>query len=121
MIQDYRTKLRWQRSERNNPPYGGHELRPVSRKRGPDGPCTDEQLLWSIRAVLADSPFHGEGCRKVCARLRFKGIRQSKGRVRRLMREHVLQASQRAGHPHGPNAHDGTIIPQKPNMMWGTH
>jgi transposase InsO family protein len=36
------------------------------------------------------------------------------------MREHGLQASQRAGHPHGPNAHDGTIIPQKPNMMWDT-
>jgi hypothetical protein len=26
------------------------------------------------------------------------------------MREHGLQAPQRVGHPHGPKAHDGTII-----------
>jgi transposase InsO family protein len=36
------------------------------------------------------------------------------------MREHGLQAAQRAGHPHGPKAHDGTIIPDKPDVMWGT-
>jgi len=96
------------------------ELRPAARRRGPEGPCTDAQLLDAIRVVLAESPFHGEGYRKVWARLRFKGIRTSKQRVRRLMREHGLQAPQRAGHPHGPKAHDGTIIPQQPNVMWGT-
>jgi transposase InsO family protein len=77
-------------------------------------------MLDAIRVVLAESPFHGEGYRKVWARLRFKGIRTSKERVRRLMREHGLQAPGRAGHPHGPKAHDGTIIPQQPNVMWGT-
>jgi putative transposase len=95
-------------------------LCPSPRKRGPRGPYTDGQLVEHIRSVLVGSPFHGEGYRKVCARLRFKGIRTSKDRVRRLMREHGLQAPQRAGHPHGPKAHDGTIIPEKPNVMWGT-
>src|SRR5262249_10245102 len=27
---------------------------------------------------------------------------------------------QRVGHPHGPKAHDGTIITEVPNEMWGT-
>ena len=52
--------------------------------------------------------------------LRFAGIRTSKERVRRLMRQHGLQAPQRTGHPHGPKAHDGTIITEQPDVMWGT-
>ena len=39
---------------------------------------------------------------------------------RRLMREHDLQAPQRAGHAHGPKAHDGTITTETPDVMWGT-
>jgi putative transposase len=105
-----------QRKRLNGPP----ELRPAAGKRGPEGPCRDEKLLGHIQAVLADSPFHGEGHRKVWARLRFQGIRTSRDRVRRLMREHGLQAPQRAGHRHGPKAHDGTIIPERPHVMWGT-
>jgi putative transposase len=93
--------------------------RPPQRP-GPMGPCTDPALVDHIRQVLAESPFHGEGYRKVWAKLRFKGIRTSKERVRRLMREHGLQAPQRVGHPHGPKAHDGTIITETPDEMWGT-
>ncbi len=36
------------------------------------------------------------------------------------MREQGLQAPQRTGHPHGPKAHDGTIITEQPDVMWGT-
>jgi putative transposase len=93
---------------------------PAPRKRGPVGPNSDEQLLEKIRKVLTDSPFHGEGHRKVWARLRYAGTRTSKRRVLRLMREHGLLAPQRAGHPHGPKAHDGTIKTEEPNQMWGT-
>ena len=73
-----------------------------------------------ISRVLAASPFQGEGYRKVWAKLLFEGIRTSKERVRRLMRQHGLQAPQRVGHPHGPKAHDGTIITETPDEMWGT-
>jgi len=91
------------------------------RKRpGPQGPCDDTTLLAHIRKVLAESPWHGEGYRKVWARLRFQKVRTSKGRVRRLMREHGLQAPHRVGNAHGPKAHDRTIIPERPNTMWGT-
>ena len=66
------------------------------------------------------SPFHGEGYRKAWAKLRVAGIRTSKERVRRLMREHDLQAPHRVGHAHGPKAHDGTITTEAPAAMWGT-
>ena len=57
------------------------------RRRGPVGPMPDADLLDAIRAVLAASPFHGEGHRKVWARLRHGGVRTSRRRVLRLRRE----------------------------------
>lgn len=89
-------------------------------RRGPIGPMSDEDLVKAIRADLAATPFHGEGHRKVWVRLRFAGIRTSKERVLRLMRENGLLAPTRAGHPHGPKAHDGAIITAEPDVMWGT-
>jgi len=80
----------------------------------------DEDLVQHIRRVLQESPFHGEGYRKVWANLRCQQIRTAPERVRRLMREHGLQAPQRAGHAHGPKAHEGTIVTPRPDMMWGT-
>ena len=96
------------------------ELRPVPKKRGPLGAATDADLVGHIRRVLAESPFHGEGYRKVWARLRHRGIRTASERVRRLMREHHLQAPRRGGNAHGPKAHDGTITADEPDVMWGT-
>ncbi len=90
------------------------------RRPGPAGPMPDADLVEEIRRVLRDSPFHGEGHRKVWARLRIAGIRTSKRRVLRLMRENGLLAPSRAGSPRGPRAHDGTIIPDAVDVMWGT-
>jgi transposase InsO family protein len=96
-------------------------LRPVPlRKPGPKTAWTDAELTDHIRQVLASSPFVGEGHRKVWARLRVAGIRTSKGRVLRLMRAAGLLAPVRTGHPHGPKAHGGTIIPDQPDVIWGT-
>ena len=47
----------------------------------------DDALTTAIRGVLASSPFHGEGHRKVWARLRQGGTRTSLRRVLRLMRQ----------------------------------
>ena len=90
------------------------------RRPGPLGPMPDAALLQAIRAVLAASPFHGEGHRKVWARLRVSGLRTSKRRVLRLMAENNLLAPSRVGVPRGPRAHDGTIIPERVDTMWGT-
>ena len=95
--------------------------RPQSVTRpGPLGPCADEDLVHHIRTILADTPFHGEGYRKVWARLRYAGLRTSKRRVLRLMREHQLLAPQRRGRRPGPKVHDGTITTTRVNEMWGT-
>jgi putative transposase len=90
------------------------------RRPGPVGPMPDAALVEAIRAVLAASPFHGEGHRKVWARLRVAGLRTSKRRVLRLMRENTLLAPTRVGAPRGPRTHEGTIIPETVDTMWGT-
>ena len=90
------------------------------RRPGPVGAMPDAGLVAAIRGVLAASPFHGEGHRKVWARLRHAGLRTSKRRVLRLMREHDLLAPTRVGAPRGPRAHDGTIIPETVDTLWGT-
>lgn len=90
------------------------------KRRGPKPVWTDSVLLEKIRAVLAASPFVGEGHRKVWARLRLAGVRTSRPRVLRLMREAHLLAPTRAGQARGPVVHDGTIIPDRPDVMWGT-
>ena len=98
-----------------------HHLDDVRRKRpGPLGAMSDKDLVAEIRQLLQDSPFHGEGHRKVWARLRIAGVRTSKRRVLRLMREHGLLAPSRTGAPRGPRNHDGTIIPDRVDEMWGT-
>jgi putative transposase len=90
------------------------------RRPGPLGPMPDQALVEAIRELLAASPFHGEGYRKVWARLRFAGIRTSRRRVLRLMRAHDLLAPGRVGRPHGPRAHAGTIRTERVDQMWGT-
>lgn len=91
-----------------------------SRRPGPMGAMSDDALTAAIRAVLTASPFHGEGHRKVWARLRHAGTRTSLRRVLRLMRENELLAPGRIGSPRGPRNHDGTIIPGSVDAMWGT-
>ena len=90
------------------------------RRPGPQGPMPDAALVEEIRSILTDSPFHGEGYRKVWARLRHKGVRTSKERVRRLMRENGLSADRGRATPRGPRVHDGTIVPETVDTMWGT-
>ena len=87
------------------------------RRPGPAGPMPDVALVEAIRGVLVASLFHGEGYRKVWARLRHAGLRTSKERVRRLMRENGLSATSRVGRPRGPRNHDGTIIPGRIDAM----
>lgn len=94
--------------------------RPASRKRGPTTSPSDHELLTRIHAYLETSPVSGEGHRKVYAHLKIaKGVRTSRPRVLRLMREHNLLSPYR--HPRGSlNAHDGTITTGTPNQVWGT-
>jgi len=108
-----RSTIYWQRRTKEGPAS-------IIVRPGPQGPCSDDELVQHIKTILAESPFHGEGYRKVWARLRYVGIRTSKRRVLRLMRENQLLAPQRRGSSPGPRVHDGTITTDRVNEMWGT-
>jgi len=90
-----------------------HRRPAIERRRpGPLGPMSDDELVDTIRDLLARGPFHAEGYRKIWARLRFAGIRTSRRRVLRLTREHGLQAPGRIGRPHGPRDRErGPVTP----------
>ena len=61
-------------------------------KRGPKTRWPDAERVAGIRAILAANPFHGEGSRKIRARLAHRGLAVSGKRVLRLMRQHGLLA-----------------------------
>ena len=88
-------------------------------KRGPKVLC-DEELLDEIRQILAVPVFAGEGYRKIWARLRHKGVRTCKDRVLRLLRNHQWLSPARQPDPVRTNPHEGTIVTDLPNQMWGT-
>jgi transposase InsO family protein len=101
--------------ERAQPPAGP----PTARRRpGPKPKLSDPELLGRIRQVLHDSPFQGEGHRKVHARLRLLDVHVSRKRVLRVMREAGLLAQRPTAGP--AKLHDGTIVTDAPNRMWGT-
>jgi putative transposase len=89
------------------------------KKRGPKV-HSDEELVGEIRQLLAEPVFTGEGYRKIWARLRHRGVRTSKDRVLRLLREHHLLSPSRQPEMTRHNPHDGTILTEAPNQMWGT-
>lgn len=88
---------------------------------GPQTDISDDDMVETIRQVLKESPFAGEGYRKVRARLRREhGIRVGGKRVLRLMLLHGLLAPQRVRGRRRPRPHDGTIILDGPDLRWGT-
>lgn len=87
-------------------------------RRGPKPAICDTDLLAAIGADLARSHWSGEGHRKVWARLRvLDGVRVSRKRVLRLMRENTLLSPHRA-RPRPQEAHDRKIVTEAPNVMW---
>ena len=104
------------RRKRSTPPTA---VGPAPR-RGPRPPLSDDELLARIRAYLQASPFAGEGHRKVFAHLKIvEGIRTSRNRVRRLMRENSLLSPYRRP-SENERAHDGSLAATLPNRLWGT-
>jgi len=81
--------------------------------------CSRFGAVPQTRAQILGSRLHGEGYRKIWARLRHAGIRTSARRVRRLMGQHGLLAPHRVGRPE-QRAHDGTITTTAVDAMWGT-
>ena len=57
------------RSRKETPPNT------ITRRPGPVGACSDAELADHIRRQIDASCLHGEGYRKLWARLRFAGVR----------------------------------------------
>lgn len=91
---------------------------PVLR-RGPRPSCSDQEVLGAIKQDLSDSPFCGEGHRKVHARIRRSRVVVGKGQILRIMRDNHLLSPHRRSQGEA-NMHDGRITTDRPNEMWGT-
>jgi transposase InsO family protein len=94
---------------------------PRARRRpGPVGALPDDELLQAIRREIAESPFVGEGHKKITARLRLRGICTSRKRVLRLMREAALLAPTPQVRRRARRLHTGRITTDIPDELWAT-
>lgn len=102
-------------------PRKQRQARRERKKPGPKMQVDDARLLELIREVLQRSPFHTEGTQKVQRRLRaWYGVRASRERVNRVMRQAQLLSPQRVVAEREERLHEGTIIPESIDVLWGT-
>ncbi len=87
---------------------------------GPKPSITDDQLLIEIRKEILGNLFIDEGCKKTWKRLQRRGIKASKERVNRVMRDNNLLSVTRPKSERKVNEHTGSIKTELPNRMWGT-
>lgn len=80
----------------------------------------DPDLLAAIRREIVESPFVGEGHKKLTARLRLRGVRTSRKRVLRLMREAGLLAPTPRVRRRARRLHQGRIATDRPDELWAT-
>lgn len=100
--------------------YTESRAKQEKQRPGPKPVIDDETLLMAVRVDLAASHFHSEGHKKVRARLRRKGLCVGRKRLLRIMKAHNLLAPIRPKWNGSSRKHDGTIITEHPNRMWGT-
>lgn len=82
--------------------------RRTARRRTPLALPTDSQIVAHLRDWIARTPFPAERHRKLWARLQHLGVRVSRERVRRLVRQHKLVPQPGRG-----------IVTDHPDEMWG--
>ena len=100
--------------------YTASREKVVKLRPGPKPAISDDVLLVAIRKDLDNSRFHSEGHKKVRARLRRTGICVGRKRLLRVMGANNLLAPVRPKWNGSSRKHDGTIVTELPNRMWGT-
>jgi transposase InsO family protein len=100
--------------------YDTRKRRETSKKRGPKPHFSDDQVLKAVREEIKNSHFHSEGYKKIHKRVRKTEVICGKNRVYRLMKENNLMAPIRPVRNGSSRTHDGKIITDLPNKMWGT-
>lgn len=92
-------------------------------KRGPVSSIDDQMLRIVIKETMSKIPFHGSGYKKIHARVQRelleKGHSVGKNRIFRLMKEDNL-LNRAPGGSGSSRAHDGELITDAPDIMWGT-
>lgn len=74
-----------------------------------------------IRLAMGSRLLGGEGHRKITAYLRRKKkVHVGRKRVLRIIRANGVLAPQRDKKRRKARPHDGTIIPEAPDLLWGT-
>ncbi len=81
---------------------------------------SDRELLEAIRREIAESPFVGEGHRKIRARLAIRGIHTAGKRVLRLTRGAGLLAPTPQVRKRSRRLHDAKITVEVPDTLWAT-
>jgi putative transposase len=89
----------------------------LNKKPGPKPKVSDDELLVLIQKDINNSPFKGEGHRKVHARIKRSKIPVGRNRVLNVMKNHNLLSPHR-GIISPKDPHDGKIITNAPNVMW---
>jgi len=88
-------------------------------RRGPKPIIEKSKMLEHIKEDICLSPFKGEGHRKIHARLLLAGKRVGRNQVLELMRDNQLLSPHRSVYRR-PTLHDGRIVTDVPNQMWGS-
>ncbi len=103
--------------------YYGHNANEMRTKPGPKGLISDDELVEKIKETIKQIPFHGTGYKKIHARLnqklREKGISVGKNRVFWLMQSENL-LNRAPGGSGSSRIHDGSLVTDAPDVMWGT-
>ena len=100
--------------------YRKKRLKNKKLKPGRKPAVSDEKLLSEINAEIADPVFHSEGYKQVHARIRNRNIMCGKNRIYNLMLKNNLLVAHRIINNGSSRSHNGTIITDLPNKMWGT-
>jgi len=100
--------------------YGKKHYKSDKLKPGPKPKVSDENILAEIKTEIKNPVFHSEGYKKVHARIRNRKIICGKNRIYNLMSKENLLVAHRIVNNGNSRPHDGTIITEFPNKMWGT-
>lgn len=100
--------------------YGKRTKAPQKQKPGPRPKHTDDEILKELKEYLKSPVFYKEGYKKLKVRLAEEcNIVVGKERLRRIMSDNELLCHQsQREHPIGYQ-HDGKIITEQPNSLWG--
>ncbi len=93
----------------------------MKKKPGPKPLIPDEELDRLAKEEAINGIFHSQGYKKITSRLNVSGHKCDKNRVyKSLKKQNLLCMAQKPESNGSARIHDGVIIEDFPNRMWGT-